>query len=89
MRDCDLSFEYSDVHAAITGSITSVKNPRSGHIIADSIGEVILDDNQLADDSCLIEVRDKLNKEEIQNSDNFDSTYIKQCRCACSGNVTN
>jgi hypothetical protein len=89
MIDCDLSFEYSDVHATITGSITSVKNPRSGHIIADSIGEVILDDNQLTDDSCAIEVREKLNNEEIQNSDNCDEIYIKQCKCACSGNVTN
>ncbi|SFM59037.1 DUF3737 family protein [Methanolobus profundi] len=89
MIDCDLSFEYSDVHATITGSITSVKNPRSGCISADSIGEIILDDNQLADDTCVIEVRDELNKEEIQNSDNCDETYIKQCRCACSEHITN
>ncbi|MBP1909481.1 DUF3737 family protein [Methanolobus bombayensis] len=89
MIDCDLAFEYSDVHATITGPITSVKNPRSGHISADSIGEVILDDNKLTDDSCVIEVMAELKKEEIQRSDNCDETYIKQCRCVCSGNITN
>ncbi|WAI01564.1 DUF3737 family protein [Methanogenium organophilum] len=57
MIDCDLAFEYSDVHATITGPITSVKNPCSGHISADSIGEVILDENQSSDASCVIEVR--------------------------------
>lgn len=44
MEDTDLSFEYSDVEAEINGHIVSVKNPRSGKIIADSIGEVIWDD---------------------------------------------
>ena len=69
MIDCDLAFEYSDVHAAITGSIASLKNPCSGHIIADSIGEIILDENKTVDISCVIEVREELNKEDIQNSD--------------------
>jgi len=57
MIDCDLAFEYSDVHATITGSITSVKNPYSGLISADSIGDVIFDENQSSDGSCVIEVR--------------------------------
>jgi hypothetical protein len=89
MIDCDLSFEYSEVHATIAGSVASVKNPHSGYISADSIGEVILDDNQLADVSCVIEVQKELNSEEIQNSDNYDEKYVKQCRCACAGNITN
>ncbi len=38
---CDLAFEYSDVEASISGGIDSVKNPRSGSIRADSIGEII------------------------------------------------
>ncbi|MDK2928554.1 MAG: hypothetical protein PWP73_140 [Methanococcus sp.] len=59
MIDCDLSFEYSNVNASIKGSITSVKNPNGGHIIADSIEEIILDENQHADSSCVIEVRNK------------------------------
>ena len=33
-----------DVEAAIHGHIDSVKNPRSGEIVADSVGEVILGD---------------------------------------------
>ncbi len=44
MVDCDLSFEYSDVVADIKGHITSVKNPKSGTITADSIGEIIRED---------------------------------------------
>ena len=44
MTDCDLSFEYSDVEADIRGHIDSVKNPRSGRICADSIGEIIYED---------------------------------------------
>lgn len=44
MQGCDLSFEYSDVQAAVIGHIDSVKNPRCGSITADSIGEVIWED---------------------------------------------
>lgn len=44
MIDCDLSFERSDVIADIKGGITSVKDPVSGRIKADSIGEIILDE---------------------------------------------
>ncbi len=39
---CDLAFEYSDVEASVKGHILSVKNPRSGRVTADSIGEIIL-----------------------------------------------
>ena len=45
MEDCDLSFEYSEVDAVIRGHIDSVKNPRSGRICADSIGEIIYEDS--------------------------------------------
>ncbi len=45
MEQCDLSFEYSDVHAKVIGHIDSVKNPRSGKIIADSISEIILENS--------------------------------------------
>jgi len=44
MEGTDLSFEYSDVEAAVSGHILSVKNPRSGTITADSVGEVIFGD---------------------------------------------
>lgn len=44
MEGTDLAFEYSDVQATITGHVESIKNPRSGEIIADSVGDVILGD---------------------------------------------
>ncbi len=44
MEGTDLSFEYSDVEATVSGHIDSVKNPRSGSITADSVGEVIFGD---------------------------------------------
>ena len=44
MEGCDLAFEYSDVHATIEGHVDSVKNPRSGIITLDSVGEVIMGD---------------------------------------------
>ena len=40
---CDLAFERSSVRAEIRGHIDSVKNPVSGRITADSIGEIIMD----------------------------------------------
>ncbi len=45
MIDTDLSFEYSDVNADIKGQILSVKNPKSGIIKADSVGEIITEDS--------------------------------------------
>ncbi len=53
--DADLAFEYSDVHATVRGNITSVKNPRSGHIHADSYSQIILDDNIKAPGDCVID----------------------------------
>ena len=41
MIDCDLSFEKSSVDATVNGHIYSVKNPESGRIVAESIGEII------------------------------------------------
>ncbi len=52
--DCDLAFEYSTVEATIDSHVTSIKNPRSGHIKARSIGEVIIDKNIKAPGDCEI-----------------------------------
>ena len=46
MEACDLSFENSEVQATVNGEITSVKNPVSGAITADKIGEVIIDEHK-------------------------------------------
>jgi hypothetical protein len=57
--DCDLAFEYSTVKADIRGHIRSIKNPASGSIVADSIGEVIIDDNIKGPADCVISERGK------------------------------
>lgn len=61
MEDTDLSFEYSDVEADIKGHIVSVKNPKSGTIIADSFGEIINEDAIM---KCVGNVILRANKEE-------------------------
>lgn len=53
--DADLAFEYSSVQATVKGHIVSVKNPRSGFIKADSIGQVILDENIKQPGNCDIQ----------------------------------
>lgn len=57
MEGCDLSFENSEVTATVKGSIDSVKNPVHGSIDADSIGEVILDENLWKGADCKIQIR--------------------------------
>ena len=44
MEETDLAFEYSDVHATIEGHVDSIKNPRSGEIVVDSVGQIITGD---------------------------------------------
>lgn len=58
MINCDLAFERSDVNATISGSVDSVKNPFSGRIVADAIGEIILDNDLPDGSSCRIEKRE-------------------------------
>ena len=56
MEATDLAFEYSEVDADIRGSVDSVKNPLSGRIVADGIGEIILRDSVM-ETNCEISVR--------------------------------
>lgn len=56
MEDTDLAFEYSAVEADIRGDILSVKNPLSGSITADSIGEIIRED-AIHESTCRIQIR--------------------------------
>lgn len=53
-EDCDLSFEDSILEAVINGNITSIKNPAGGYIMADSIGEIIIDENSKNPGACKI-----------------------------------
>ncbi len=57
MEECDLSFENSEVTATVRGAIDSVKNPVHGSILADGIGEVILDENLWEGADCKIATR--------------------------------
>jgi len=64
MIHCDLAFEKSHVNAVVKGSIDSVKNPLSGSVSADSIGEIIYDDD--AESSCKIITNEKKAEEEYE-----------------------
>lgn len=57
MEGCDLSFEYSDVEATLQGHVDSVKNPRSGSITLDSVGEVLMTDDTVMDCSGKVIIR--------------------------------
>ena len=52
--ECDLAFEDSSLKATVNSGIVSVKNPKTGHLKALTIGEVILDSNILAPADCVI-----------------------------------
>lgn len=56
MEGTDLAFEYSSVQAKIRGNIESVKNPLSGVIEADSIGEILLEQSVMGKSTCRISV---------------------------------
>ena len=56
MESTDLAFEYSEVEADVRGHIDSVKNPLSGYINADSIGEIITE-NSVMENDCKIHIR--------------------------------
>lgn len=45
MEATDLSFEYSEVEAEIRGHVDSIKNPKSGTVTVDSVGEIIMTDD--------------------------------------------
>lgn len=59
MLNTDLAFEYSTVKADIKGHIDSIKNPMAGYIRADSVGEVIFDENARNHGGCEIIVAGK------------------------------
>lgn len=46
MKKADLVFEYSEVEADIIGEVMSIKNPISGYINADKIGDIILENSK-------------------------------------------
>lgn len=56
-KACDRIFEYSSVQADIKGHIENIKNPTSGHIVADTIGSVTIDQFVRQPADCIIETR--------------------------------
>ncbi|MFC0877772.1 DUF3737 family protein [Saccharicrinis sp. FJH2] len=59
--DADLAFEYSTLKAEINSPVKSVKNPKGGEIVAQSIGEVIIDENCKEPGACVITVENEVN----------------------------
>ncbi len=45
MIDANFAFEYSSVNADINGYVESIKNPLSGEIIIDEVGEILFTDD--------------------------------------------
>ncbi len=56
-EDADLAFEYSSLQADLVGRVHSIKNPRSGRIVADGYGEIVLDSHGKEPGDCSIETR--------------------------------
>lgn len=57
--DADLAFEYSTVNATIKGKVHSIKNPTSGTITVDNVGEIIIDNNIQQPADCKIIINEK------------------------------
>ena len=69
MKDCrllntNLAFEYSTVDATVDSRIDSVKNPTSGRIAAEDIGEIIFDDPKVNRADTII----KTGREALENA---------------------
>ena len=54
--DADLAFEHSSVDATILSSVTSIKNPKSGIIRCQAVGEYIHDADAKAPDDCRLAI---------------------------------
>lgn len=74
MINTDLAFEYSDVDADIQGYVESIKNPKSGKIIVDSIGQIIHEDPIM-----------EINGQVIIRNHNHHFCHQKESKCKCIG----
>lgn len=54
--DADLAFENSSVKAIIRGAVSSIKNPMTGIIRCESVGQLILDEHILPPADCVIQL---------------------------------
>ena len=53
-EDAVLAFEYSSINATVRGHVPSIKNPTTGKISVQSVGELIFDNNQRQPADCQI-----------------------------------
>ena len=61
LKNTTLAFEYSTVEADVEGEIDSVLNPSGGRIVADKIGELILQKDRIDPEKTVIICRKKEN----------------------------
>ncbi|PTN09279.1 DUF3737 family protein [Mangrovibacterium marinum] len=59
-EDADLAFEYTTVQAEINSPVVSIKNPGGGEIMAESIGEIIIDEHCKNPGDCKITVKNEV-----------------------------
>ncbi|MCR5536248.1 MAG: DUF3737 family protein [Succinivibrio sp.] len=59
-ENCDLCFEDSTLTASIDSAVKSIKNPRSGRIEVEKVGEIIEDEFCLPPHDCVIVERSKV-----------------------------
>lgn len=55
-EDADLALEYSTVNGNILGNVVSIKNPTSGTVCVESVGELIIDGNQKAPADAVVKI---------------------------------
>ena len=55
--ESDLCFEYSTLKAEVNSPITSIKNPNTGSIAAESVGEIIIDERCKNPGTCEIKLK--------------------------------
>ena len=58
--DADLCFEYSTLQAVVNSPVTSIKNPNTGSISVESVGEIIFDENCKNPGKCIIKVKNEV-----------------------------
>lgn len=57
MVEADLAFEYSEVEADIKSEVVSIKNPRTGRIACEGVGELIYTDDSVFPCACAIQIK--------------------------------
>ncbi|MDO4807600.1 MAG: DUF3737 family protein [Coriobacteriales bacterium] len=78
MVDCDLAFEGSDVRATVRGRVDSIRDPKSGHIEVDSVGEIVHDTLM----GCGAQIVVRKDSETLRSDDRDDASCPFPCLIA-------